>query len=353
MLKFNPEMLTLAREARGYSQEELAGLMRVSQGTLSKIENGNLDPQEYLENLSDTLDFPIGFFMRDGRQFKTNAYFYRKKIRIPRKEISKAEALMNIIKFNVEKLLKSVEVPAEKLPKWEVSKNGSPSEYAKYLREYWRIPKGRVDNLTKIVEDNGIIVIHVDFGSSDLDGLSLYTDDNQAIVFLNKNMSGDRIRLTLAHEVGHLGMHFAQVVDLERDVEKEAYEFASELLVPSNEILPHLSSVNLGKLADLKRYWKVSMSSLLVKAKRLNLIKENSYRYLWTQFRKNGYHIQEPPELNVPIEKPTLIKEILDAFINDLDYTKSDLAILLNLNLPDFENFFYETRSRLKVIRLR
>lgn len=353
MSKFNPEMLILAREARGYSQEELAELLGISQGTLSKVENGNLDPQEYLEIISNTLDFPIGFFLREGRQFKANAHFYRKKIRIPKKEISKAEALMNILKFNVEKLLKSVEVPAENLPKWDVSKNGSPSLYANYLREFWRMPKGRVDNLTKIIENNGIIVIHVDFGSSQLDGLSLYTDDNQAIIFLNKNMSGDRIRLTLAHEVGHLGMHFAQVLELDRDVEAEAFEFASELLVPSDEILPHLASINLTKLADLKRYWKVSMGSLVVKANRLNLIKDNSYRYLWTQFRKNGYHIQEPPELNVPVEKPTLVREILDAFINDLDYSKSDLSELLNLNLTDFEDFYFEPTSRLKVIRMR
>jgi len=58
MVKFNSEMLILAREARGLSQEELAEQMGVKQGTLSKIENGLLDVTEYLQKICDTLNFP-------------------------------------------------------------------------------------------------------------------------------------------------------------------------------------------------------------------------------------------------------------------------------------------------------
>ena len=38
--RFNPEMLILAREARGITQSEMAKKLSVSQGNVSKIESG-------------------------------------------------------------------------------------------------------------------------------------------------------------------------------------------------------------------------------------------------------------------------------------------------------------------------
>ena len=156
MVKFNSEMLILAREARGLSQEELAELMGVKQGTLSKIENGLLDVADYFQKICDTLNFPETFFFQEGRRFEINAHYYRKKIAIPKKEFSQAKALVDIIKRNLDRLLLSIEVPRKNLPNWDVSKNGSPSLYANHLREVWRIPKGKLENLTKYVEDKDV-----------------------------------------------------------------------------------------------------------------------------------------------------------------------------------------------------
>lgn len=351
MVKFNAEMLILAREARGLSQEELAEKMGIKQGTLSKIENGWHDATEYLSRFCDSLNFPQAFFEQGGRRFEINAHFYRKKITIPKKDLSQSKAFINILKMNIDKLLMSVEIPIENLPKWDVSQMGSPTLYAKYLREYWRIPKGKLENLTAILEKNGILILHVDFGTPHLDGLSIYTESNQAVLFLNKILPGDRMRFTLAHELGHLGMHFAQMIATDRDVEQEAMEFASELLVPSDEIMPYLSKLDLEKLADLKRYWRISMAAILYKAQKLKLIKENTARYLWTQFRKLNYHVQEPIELAIPVEQPTLIKEIIDTFLNELEYSKTDLSKLLCVSADDLEHFYFPSRVKLKIMR--
>jgi Zn-dependent peptidase ImmA (M78 family)/DNA-binding XRE family transcriptional regulator len=351
MQNFNPQMLILAREVRGLSQKELADAMGIQQGTLSKIENGILDPTEHLNKIFSELDFPQSFFCRETKLFREAAHFYRKKIVIPKKEILQANARVNIFNLNVEKLLSSVEIPLENLPKWDVDIKGTPSKYAQFLREYWKIPKGRLDNLTDKLEDNGILVVHLDLGSKKLDGLSIYTEKNQAIIFVNKHLKGDRLRLTIAHEVGHLGMHFAQMVDQIRDVEKEAFEFASELLVPAVEIKPQLTRLNLEKLADLKRYWKVSMAAILKKSYEMDLITDSNYRYLWSQMRANNFHVEEPRELDVPVERPQLVKEIIDMHLNELGYTGEELSELLTLNYKDFEHFY--NRSRTRVVQLQ
>ncbi len=90
---------------------------------------------------------------------------------------------------------------------------------------------------------------------------------------------------------------FGKKISSDRDskiIEKEAHEFASELLLPSKEIAPHLVGINLEKLADLKIYWKASMQAILMKANSLGLVTKSQYDYLWRQMSSLGYRKEEP-----------------------------------------------------------
>ncbi|WP_350340211.1 helix-turn-helix transcriptional regulator [Paraflavitalea speifideaquila] len=63
--KINSEILKLAREIRGVTQEELANSIGIEQGTLSKIEKGILPAdEEIIKAFSKSLDFPSTFFTR-------------------------------------------------------------------------------------------------------------------------------------------------------------------------------------------------------------------------------------------------------------------------------------------------
>ena len=351
MHEFNLAMLRLARKARGLTQTELSDLLEINQATLSRIETEQLSGEAYVSQFAKALNFPDKFFFLEGNSFRSNTYFYRKRNTSEGKELVIAEALMNIVKMNIERLLISIDLNELRLPKWDVEKNGSPTMYARYIREHWKIPQGRIDNLTQLAEDNGIVVIHLDFGSSKFDGLSIFTKDDIPIIFLNKGMPGDRMRLTLAHEIGHLGMHFGIVTEASKEIESEAYEFASELLIPEDEIRSEIYPLNLQKLADLKRYWKVSMGAILEKTKNRKLIKTNTYRYLITKFRKNNYHIEEPSALKVAVEKPNLVKDIIEAHKTQLGYTKRELLDLLCISNEDFTRFYETQMPRFKVIR--
>ena len=60
----NPDMIVLARESRGLSQKELAELLEVTQGYLSKIENGFLVITErLLTDVMAALRYPEKFFL--------------------------------------------------------------------------------------------------------------------------------------------------------------------------------------------------------------------------------------------------------------------------------------------------
>jgi len=346
-LEINRELIKLARESRGLSQKDLSLKLGIKQGTLSKIENEFLSVDENLvDTFSQILEYPRSFFYQK-RDVHLVAGHYRKKTTLPQKEVRMQHSKMTILEWHLEKLISSVDLPQANLPKWNCDYDGSPDFCANYIREYWQVSRGKIDNLTKVIEDNGIVVIPLDLGK--LDGLSVFSKTGIPIIFVNKFRSGDRHRFNLAHELGHLIMHFTQKIDETRDIETEAHLFASEFLIPSKEIRPHLIKINIEKLAELKSYWKVSMQAILVKSyKQLSALTQNQYHYLWKQMSYLGYRKNEP--VYIPVEKANLIREIIDLHLEELEYSKSELSTLLNISEREFDKVYINNDNNLRVL---
>ncbi|UPK67943.1 helix-turn-helix domain-containing protein [Chitinophaga filiformis] len=352
MAAINPEMIKLARESRGYSQNELCTLLGVAQGTISKIENAVMQPsEEVLSKLAQVLDYPVSFFSQPDYLYAPSYIYYRRRISMSKKSLAISEAKRNIIKLGLEKLLNSVDLPETNLFRWDVEDHGPIEQAAQLLRERWKLPRGKVDNISKVVEDNGIIIVLFDFEGEKVDGISLYTEKNHPVIFVNSTLPGDRFRLTIAHEVGHLILHFGKPIAETRDVEKEAFLFASELLVPTAEFRKDFDHLDFRALTNLKLYWKVSMSSLIYKAKQTGLITENQGKYLFAQLSALGYKTKEPLELNIPRETPTLLKEILQLHKEELGYSDEELSRLVHLNATDFKNYYQTDFQRLRIVR--
>ncbi len=347
MQKFNSEILILAREARYITQVELSAMLGVEQGTISKIEKEILTADDKLvEKISRALDFPVSFFYQD-RKVMTVEGHYRRKISTPVKKMKQYAAQMTIAEWHFLKLMDEIEMPETRLPTWDVIEDGSPAMCAKHLRDFWKIPKGRVTNLTKLIEDNGIVIIPLDLG--EMSGFSTYINGNIPVIYVNSNLSPDRYRLTVAHELGHIIFHFGNKVSQERNLEIEAYEFAIELLVPEGNIRPYFTKISIDKLGDLKSYWYVSMQALLRYANTLGMVTQNQYKYLWIQMGSLGYRRNEP--VSIPMEKPGLITEIVNAYVSDLGYSKEELASVLQMNVSELERIYFASKGKLKVLR--
>ncbi|WP_333601422.1 XRE family transcriptional regulator [Flavobacterium sp.] len=338
-MEINREILKLARESRGLNQKELSALLGIEQGTLSKIENEFLSiDNDFIQSVSKVLEYPESFFYQKWNVHTVQGHF-RKKASLTVKEVKKYESRMTIIEWHLEKLLEAVELPPINLPSWDCTFDGSPDMAANFLRQYWKVPRGRIENITKLVEDNGIVVISIDLG--DLDGFSMFSNSGVPVIFANKNVPGDRFRFIIAHELFHLILHFAKKVDASRDTEEEAHLGGNEFLIPSSEIRPHLTKLSIEKLAELKTYWKVSMQAILVKSyKQLGITTKNQYHYLYKQMSFLGYRKNEP--VFVPVEVPTLIKEIIDYHLQDLGYTKNELSQLLHVTDKDLNSTYFD-----------
>lgn len=333
--KVNSNMLILARTSRGFTQTELANRLGITQSNLSKMEQGfnNTIPDKILSDLSNLLKYPREFFFQNIDIF--NAFsFHRKRQSLSQKISDKIDGHASIRAFHLKKLLQSIELKTNLIYIDIIKEKESPRDIAKKVRAFWNIPKGPIKNATKIIESAGIIIIEVDFETKQIDGLSLINSETPPIIFINKNLSGDRYIFTLFHELGHIVMH-SYPTDT---VEEEANEFASEFLMPSEEIKPYLSNLTLQRLIELKKFWKVSMAAILVNASKLNKITDSQYRYLWTQMSRLGYKVKEPIEIFK--ESPTLLKNIIEAYQTELDYSYEELSQMLLCDLSEFHELY-------------
>ena len=348
---FNPEMLILARESRGYAQIDFSSEMDVAQGTLSKIESGQLQPPpEFLDRAAEKLDYPIGFFFQPDQVygFNSTVFFHRKRQSLPDRHLRRLHAQMNINRMRVDRLLRSTEINTQgRFRRIELSEyRDRPDTIAQIVRSEWLLPPGPVRNVVRAIEDAGGVVMRLDFGTKQADAISEWIPPFPPIFLINSSseITGDRLRLTLAHEIGHVVMHrFAS-----SEMEKQANSFAAEFLMPRKQIKPSLYSLSFAKLADLKAEWKVSMAALIQRALELGTITESQRKYLFINLGKRGYRLREPEETDVPLEYPEVFNELLEAHVSQLRYSREELAALLLIRNQDelAEDCFGERRLR-------
>lgn len=346
-MEFNPRMLRLARQSRGRLQTDVADAVGMKQPTYSKIENGYLPPgQHHLEALSTELRYPVEFFYQTDRLWGTASPHHRKRKSLPLRQAEQLEAQLNVARMHVRRLTTSVNIePYFSVPALDLDVVGTPTEAARHVRRLWRVPTGPIDNVVRMLEDAGVIIIPQPFKSEKVDAVSIWAPGEHPIVFLNSTFPVDRRRRTLAHELGHLILHASDVTE---SPEKEADEFASEFLLPELEIRHELRGLRLAQLPDLKRRWKGAMRSFVYRAQQLGEINRDQARYLYMRLNTEYGAKYEPIEL--PEEQPELIQEIIQKHLNELAYDLDEIAGITIADIEDFEGLYGPWGRRLRLL---
>jgi len=326
-------MLRMARQLRGFQQGEAANKLGVTQAALSRAENGVVAPSDDLVAAAETCyRVPKSFFYQTdpvyGAPVSVHAMF-RRKADVTARELDRIIAELNIRTIHLRKLLDSADFRASKeVPRLDVEKyKGDVEDIADVVRAHWQVPPGPIHNLTALAESAGIVVVHSDLGGAEVDGVKYEVPGLPPIVLLNSQKPADRMRFSLAHEIGHLVMHRLP----NPEMEDQANLFAGAFLLPRREMKAAFSrKVDLRRLAELKPEWKVSMQALLYRAKTVGATNDNQLRYLWQQFNIHRIRHREPPELDFPTEQPIVLPRLLSLHLEDLGYTISTLAQALN-----------------------
>ena len=337
----NPNMVLLAREARGLTQTGLAEKLHTYKANISRLEHGDGNADEHtLVALAEATNYPPHFFLQKGEILPVNLS-YRKRQHVQVKLLSPIEAQINIIRRHVQFITRATQQQVPELPLYEVNEKNTPEKIAELVRKKWNVPAGEIDNLGKLLEQQGIIISSFDFGTERVDSRSMLTDDQYPIIFLNRSLLGDRQRFSLAFELGHLIMHTFTTVPHERDINHEANLFAAEFLMPGKDIVKDFrDGVTLSLLGELKRKWKVSMIALLYRADDLGLLTPNQKRYLVQQFNTQKIRRREPQQLDVSKENPQLMRRLLADYMSKSKLTVMQLCTVLAIEADDYMNYY-------------
>nr|WP_181375210.1 XRE family transcriptional regulator [Polaromonas sp. H1N]AWD72195.1 transcriptional regulator, XRE family [Polaromonas sp. H1N] len=342
---WNADLLRVARQLRGFQQGDAAHRLGVSQAMLSRIENKlSALSSDFVDRAAEVYDLPSSFFTQPdpvlGAPVSVHP-IWRKRSIVSAREMEQIVAELNVRVMHLRRLLQAVDIDATySIPSMPVEDfDGDIARIAAIVRTQWQMPIGPVKDLTRTLEAAGVVVVHSSMAGSAVDGVTFSAPGLPPLIVLKSDQPADRMRFTLAHELGHLVMHRTQPT---QEMEQQAHDFASHFLLPSADVRPYFFNrrIDLRLLAELKPVWRVSMASLLMKARSLGLLAYNQERYLWQQFSSNKIRLREPPELDFPIDKPTVVPDLIEAHVQQLGYSIAELAEMLHVGSHELSTLY-------------
>jgi DNA mismatch endonuclease Vsr len=320
------ERLKEAREARKMTQEELSSRIGITRASISAFEKGLKYPSvTTVVSLANELGIPMSYLQNDRpiRSERLGPLSYRKKSRATKgiqHQMARFEEWLediysvycNYIDFPEVNLL-----PIEEKD-YELLDDDAIEGIAGELRTLWGMGIGPIANVLDFLEANGIVVGRASLGS-DIDAVSVWRSHRPHILINNALTSCVRIRMNLAHELGHLVLH--KLADESDYKNKEKYElmehqatcFAGCFLFPARSFYKEFSSFKHEALIHLKKRWKVSMGAMVKRAQQLELITEEDVGTFYRQLSAKGYSKKkEPLDDTIPIEEIRLFSDAVE-----------------------------------------
>jgi Zn-dependent peptidase ImmA (M78 family) len=350
-LQAHPGMLTLARESRGMTQVEVAAAMTeaapagaavVSQGYVSRAESGRLTvAEDRLHLYAAALGYPADLLCLDPQVSGVGVglIHHRKRASLPSSALRRIHAQLALVRLQVSGLAEAAARPdrPHRFSRVLLDNFTTARDAARQVRRAWGLPRGPVTDVIAAIEGAGGLVVVRDLGSELLDAVSQWDGRQAPLILVNDHAPGDRCRFSVAHELGHLVMHPEPGTPSEQ--EKQADAFAAEFLMPAADIRQAFADgVDLARLAELKRVWRVSMSALLRRALTLNAITEWQYRTVMVEMSALGYRTAEPVDV-VP-EQPTRVPALVDALLSDRGLAIDEAAACARLLPEDFKRLY-------------
>ena len=342
--------LKRAREALGMSLRELEAAIQgqVSAQAIGKYERDEMMPSStILLELSKALDVSPEYLLSQ-RDIELKGVDFRKAPQAGVKEERAVEAsvLDQVERYlELEELLPGVEQVWLALDdqRFEIGRIEDAERAADALRRLWELGIDPIPSLAELLEDKGVKVIALALPEN-VSGSKAFVQrpDHQdvPVIVVNGGHKGERQRFTLAHELAHLVLRFNGLSDA--DQEKAADRFAGAFLMAKDMVLrllgPHRTSISIGELAELKKLFKVSIASLVVRCAQLGIITKAVYGRLWAQIKDMGWKSQasnEPGTLTA--EVPQRMERLCLRAVAEGAVSEARAAELLGVSVSELD----------------
>lgn len=344
------------RLAKNYSLDELVAATGgiVSKVALSKYERELIKPSnKVLTAIAKALNVKtINLALQPN--VKVQFVAYRKGSGLSKKEQSNVESLITSKledRVKIQDLLFSSSKPNLPVKSFKVKSIEDVESFAIELRSKWKLGLDPISNLTELLENNFVHVMFIDNAKS-FDGISAlaYANDTQlkaAAVVSKNHIPGERQRLNLAHELGHIVLDIAHNLDEER----VAFRFGGAFLAPKETVLKAVGSrrehFQPRELFILKKIFGISIQALLFRLRDLDIISQTSFSNWYRIINKNNWKKNEP----MPMKEETshwFEKNVLHAFSEGL-ISSDEAAHLLGEDIDSQELSLIKKKEFLKL----
>lgn len=212
---------------------------------------------------------------------------------------------------------------------------------ARTARKRLGLPADSNKGLLFLLEKAGAFVVEKEIGDT-IDAYSLWTDDERPYIVLGTiKKSAVRRNFDLAHELGHLLLHYKVEFSMQdrksyRELEDEANSFASEFLLPEAFLADCRRVVkvsNLDAYVDIKEKWDVSLQAIAMRVHEAGLMEYQQYRYFFMSLSRKQYKVCEPLDDKIPVVPPSKVRSLLQLLFEKDLYSVAGLLEELHVDV--------------------
>lgn len=294
-MKYFPDRLKNARKMNGLSLQDLSDRLgnSLSKQALSRLETGELKPDsEILSQLCKALKVTLDYFFKDNSVTLEHVEF-RKLQKLPIKEQEKVKSrTIEYLEryFEIENLL-GINNTLPFTPKSYKVQTFEDAEKAAISMRYdlLNIGNNPIFNIYEMLEENNIKVFKTTVDKS-FSGMSTIIDGKVGVIVFNDSFEIPlvRKRFTLLHELGHLFMDLEGIE--EKLSERFCDAFAGAMLLPNEKVMEYFGGkrvkVYTNELNMIKKYFGISLSAVMYRAKSLDLISDSYLKFFMINYNR-------------------------------------------------------------------
>lgn len=341
-----------AREVRDVTAVGLSGRIGVSAQTVSSYERGRSSPSpSVLAAIASELRLPETFFLRPVDDRERGTIFFRSMASATQRQRTRAIRRYGWLRQVVEYVSNFVALPEPNVPTLNLPDDplliddDDIEAAAQQLRAHWAMLDGPVANMVRLVENQGGIVVRDRLGAESLDGLSELVPGHGRphIVIGTDKGTAVRWRFDCAHELGHAVLHSHVPPSLLRRAEQfkrlegQAHRFAGAFLLPYESFADDLFAANLDAMRAIKPRWKVSIGTMVNRARDMGLIDPDTARSLWIGISRRKWRRAEPFDDTLEVEEPQVLRRAFELILDNGAQTADDIQAVLSLPADDIE----------------
>jgi Zn-dependent peptidase ImmA (M78 family) len=294
------------------SMDNLVALMNgaISKQAISKYERGLMNPRPHqVSMLAQALQVPEEYF--STTVWSINKVKFRCKGDASNNWLDTFTCTVNN-KMNrykeLETILNIYPEFVNPLTRLNLKSIDQIEEITTQLRNKWQIGIHPIMSITNLLEQYGIMIVHVNVEKKEILGLSACIENQRPIIAVNNfcHSTVVRKRFTIAHELAHILLSDkAHKTISEKEFERLCERFAGSLLCPASVMFEYLgrqrSTLCMEELIYLKETYGISIAALVHRCKDLGIISQEYYSYIFeNHIKKNkledgwgNYPVQE------------------------------------------------------------